>query len=98
MSDDKPTFISIRIGTRKKLKALGKTSKESYDEIINIMLIKLAKKWIDLGEKLGLYFHLYPFNMCSFFNLDTYKVITHKYKVYNHLSHSRNSQSDWSYL
>jgi hypothetical protein len=36
--------------------------------------------------------------MCSFFNLDTYKVITHKYKVYNHLSHSRNSQSDWSYL
>ncbi len=44
MSYDKPTFISIRIGTRKKLKALGKTSKESYDEIITRILIKLEKK------------------------------------------------------
>lgn len=44
MSDDKPTFISIRIGTRKRLRALGKTSKESYDEIINRLLSKLEKK------------------------------------------------------
>jgi hypothetical protein len=44
MSDDKPTFISIRIGTRKKLRALGRTTKESYDEIINRLLTKLAKK------------------------------------------------------
>jgi len=44
MSDDKPTFISIRIGTRKKLRALGRTSKESYDEIINRLLTKLKKK------------------------------------------------------
>ncbi len=44
MSDDKPTFISIRIGTRKKLKALGRTSKESYDEIITRVLSKLEKK------------------------------------------------------
>ena len=38
MSDDKPTFISIRIGTRKKLRALGKNTRESYDEIINRLL------------------------------------------------------------
>ena len=44
MSDDKPTFISIRIGTRKKLRALGKTTKESYDEIINRLLSKISKK------------------------------------------------------
>jgi len=44
MSDDKPTFISIRVGTRKKLRALGRTSKESYDEIINRLLTKLEKK------------------------------------------------------
>jgi hypothetical protein len=44
MSDDKPTFISIRIGTRKKLRALGRTTKESYDEIINRLLTKLEKK------------------------------------------------------
>jgi hypothetical protein len=44
MSDEQPTFISIRIGTRKKLRALGKNSKESYDEIINRILSKLEKK------------------------------------------------------
>ena len=44
MSDDEPTFISLRIGTRKKLRALGKNKKESYDEILNRLLSKLEKK------------------------------------------------------
>jgi hypothetical protein len=44
MSNEKTTFISIRISTRKKLRELGKNSKESYDEIINRLLTKLEKK------------------------------------------------------
>ena len=46
MSDDEPTLISIRIGTRKKLRALGKTKRESYDEILTRLLhqIDMEKK------------------------------------------------------
>jgi hypothetical protein len=43
MSDDDPTFISLRIGTRKKLRARGNKITESYDEILNRLMNKLEK-------------------------------------------------------
>ncbi len=43
MSDDEPTLIRLGIGTRKKLRALGKTKKEPYDAILNRLLKKFEK-------------------------------------------------------
>ena len=51
MSDDEPTFISLRIGTRKKLRALGKNKKESYDEILNLLITNIEKVKVTMTKK-----------------------------------------------
>lgn len=44
MSDDELIFISLRIGTRKKLRARGLKIAESYDEILTRLMRKIEKK------------------------------------------------------